>query len=592
MLKNTVFVLSVSLLLASCAGKPSQEAGQTSQASGLPIDTIAERYFISTLGLNPFYATSIGLEGYNDKFENELTDDWRARYKALQDTTNAQLATVDTTKLSADQYLTYQFIRYSTKDNLEGLEFPYHLMPITQMGSLAHSMAINGSGANDQPFKTVQDYDNWLVRVAAFPAWGDTAIANMRKGIAQKVVLNKLLTGKTIPQLEALQGGKLEDHVFYKPILNLPASFSAAEKERLTAAYTKAITEQVMPTYTKLASYLKTEYMPAGRTTTGIKSVPNGAAWYAYAARSGTTTNLSPDSIYAIGVGEVARIEKEMLAVKDRMAFKGTLKEFFEYLKTDKKFRPYTDPAQVLAAFEAIHQRVNKGVGKLFNVEPKTPFEIRRVEAFREKSSPAQYSGGSADGTRPGIFYLPIPDVKSFTISSGMESLFIHEAIPGHHFQISLAQENTSLPNIRRFGGQNAYAEGWALYCESLGKELGMYTDDVQYMGALGDEMHRAIRLVVDVGMHHKDMTREQAIAYMMAHEQLDEAGTVLEIERYMAWPGQALGYKIGALKIRSMRTQLEKEQGDMFDIKAFHKAVLMSGSLPLSVLEANVMKK
>jgi uncharacterized protein (DUF885 family) len=342
----------------------------------------------------------------------------------------------------------------------------------------------------------------------------------------------------------------------------------------------------VVPTYNKLGDYLQTQYLPHTRSTSGFSAMPGGAAMYRYLVKQQTTTNKTPEEIYQLGLSEVARIRGKMDSIKNSVGFKGDLKAFFEYMKNDPKFMPYKTPQQVLAAFENIHQRMEPNLKKMFNHVPKTPFEIRQTEAFRAASASAEYNSGSADGSRPGIFYVPILDAKTFNITSGMESLFLHEAIPGHHYQISLTQENTSLPKFRRFGGDNAYVEGWALYCESLGKELGLYTDPYQYMGALGDEMHRAVRLVVDVAIHTKNMTREQAIKYMMDNEAISEQGATAEIERYMAIAGQALGYKIGALKIRELRTRYEKQLGSKFNLAEFHDQVLKDGSMPLAVFE------
>ena len=280
-----------------------------------------------------------------------------------------------------------------------------------------------------------------------------------------------------------------------------------------------------------------------------------------------------------------------MDSVKNSTGFKGSLNEFFEYMRTDKKFMPYKTPKDVLDAFEKIHLTMIPYLAKMFNHTPKAGFEIRQTEAFRAASASAEYLQGSPDGSRPGIFYVPIIDATTFNTTSGMESLFLHEAIPGHHYQLSLQQEDSLLPKFRRFGGNNAYVEGWALYCESLGKELGLYTDPYQYMGALGDEMHRAIRLVVDVAIHSKGMTREEAIKYMMDHEAISEQGATAEIERYMVIPGQALGYKIGALKIRELRNKYEKQLGANFNLAAFHDEVLKDGALPLSVLETKMDK-
>jgi uncharacterized protein (DUF885 family) len=310
---------------------------------------------------------------------------------------------------------------------------------------------------------------------------------------------------------------------------------------------------------------------------------------YKYLVKQQTTTDKTPDEIYQLGLREVARIRGKMDSIKNKVGFKGDLKAFFEYMKSDPKFTPYKTPKDVLDAFENIHQRMQPNLKKMFNHVPKTPFEIRQTEAFRAASASAEYNQGSADGKRPGIFYVPILDATKFNTTSGMESLFLHEAIPGHHYQISLAQENTSLPKFRRFASDNAFVEGWALYCESLGKELGLFQDPYQHMGALGDEIHRAIRLVVDVAIHTKGMTREQAIKYMMNNEQINEQGATAEIERYMAIPGQALGYKIGALKFRELRDKYQKELGSKFKLADFHDEILREGSMPLNVLEKHM---
>lgn len=282
----------------------------------------------------------------------------------------------------------------------------------------------------------------------------------------------------------------------------------------------------------------------------------------------------------------MARIRHLQDSVKNVVGFKGDLQAFFEFMKADKRFTPYKKPAEVLAAFETIHKTIEPNLEKMFNHVPKTAFEIRQTEAFRAASASAEYNPGSPDGSRPGIFYVPILDATTFNTTSGMESLFLHEAIPGHHYQISLQQEDTTLPDFRRFGGNNAYVEGWALYCESLGKELGLFTDPYQYVAALGDEIHRAIRLVVDVGLHTKNMTREEAIKYMMSNEAAGEQYATMEIERYMAIPGQALGYKIGALKIAELRNKYQRELGKDFSLADFHDNILKDGALPLDVLE------
>ncbi|MEO8796177.1 MAG: DUF885 domain-containing protein, partial [Daejeonella sp.] len=350
--------------------------------------------------------------------------------------------------------------------------------------------------------------------------------------------------------------------------------------------YRQAILTELTPSYKKMAEFLKNEYLPKARTSTGISAVPGGDEMYKYYVKFWTTTDKTPEEIYQTGLSEVTRIKSEMEKVKAQTGFKGTLTEFFTYMKNDPKFMPYKTPEEVLNAFRKIHEKMEPNLEKMFGKVPKSKFEIRQTEAFRAASASAEYNQGSPDGSRPGIFYVPILDATKFNITSGMESLFLHEAIPGHHYQISLQQENESLPKFRRFSWYGAYGEGWALYCESLGKELGLYTDPYQYMGALGDEMHRAIRLVVDVAMHTKNMSREEAIKYMMDNEAISEDGATAEIERYMAIPGQALSYKTGALKIRELREKYKKDLGSKFKLSDFHDEVLKDGCMPLEILE------
>jgi len=333
---------------------------------------------------------------------------------------------------------------------------------------------------------------------------------------------------------------------------------------------------------------MKNEYLPAGRKTSGFDALPNGKALYDYNIKYYTTTEMTADEIHQLGLREVERISQEMEKIKEQVGFKGDLKSFFNDVRLNKKLMPFTKPEEVIANFNKIHETMKPNLKKLFDLTPKTAFEVRRTEAFREASASAEYNPGLANGSRPGIFYVPVPNARTYNIVSD-ESLFLHEAIPGHHYQVSLQQENKSLPEFRKNLWYSAYGEGWALYSESLGKELGLYTDPYQYFGMLSAEMHRAIRLVVDTGLHSKGWSREKAIQYSLDHEAESEESITAEIERYMAAGGQALSYKIGQLKIRELRTKTEKELGAKFDIKEFHNLVLESGCVPLKLLEDKV---
>lgn len=443
-------------------------------------------------------------------------------------------------------------------------------------------------GSSAQPFKTEKDYTNFLKRIDKYAVWIDSAMVYMKKGMAKGVVMPKALTLKIIPQFAEMPTAKIEDNLFYSSIKLMPASFSDGVKKDLTAKYTAEINNKLIPQYKKMAEFLTKEYLPASRTTSGIGSLPFGKELYATYAKQMTTTEMTPEQIHELGLKEVARIKIEMEKVKNQVGFKGSLQEFFVEVRNKKELKPFKRPQEVIANFQSIYERIKPNVNKLFSLQPQTKFEIRRTEAFREKSASAEYNQGSADGTRPGIFYVPIPDVLNYNVYAA-EDLFLHEAIPGHHFQISLQQENKSLPDFRKFNFFSAYGEGWALYTESLGKELGLYQDPYQYFGMLGNEIHRAIRLVVDTGLHSKGWTREQAIKYSLENEAENEASITTSIERYMAIPGQALSYKIGQLKIMELRKKAENKMGAKFDIKKFHEKVLESGNMPLTLLEKKI---
>ncbi len=547
-----------------------------------------DSYWEQQLRLNPLDATAYGDNRYNDVLPNNQTRAYRDTLRVFYQDYLARLQQFDRAKLSANDQISYDIFAYEMNHGLAGLKLNLWMMPANQFYGLPLSLGQYGSGQGVQPFKTVRDYDNWLGRVHGFPAWTDSAIANFRTGMRTGVVLPRILVERMIPQLQARDVAVTDPtkSLYYGPITRLPADFAPADKARLTAAYQKAILTELVPAYRRLATFLQTEYLPRARASSGIAAVPGGAGIYAYDVKYETTTDQTPAEIYQTGLAEVARLRADMEKIKAEVGFKGDLPAFFKYLNTDAKFRPYQTPGQVLAAFEDIHQRMLPQLKTMFGRTPKTPFEIRETEKFREASASAEYNQGSADGTRPGIFYVPIPDATKFTTTSGMESLFLHEAIPGHHYQISLTQENTSLPKFRRFGGQNAYVEGWALYSESLGPELGLYKDPYQRMGALGDEMLRAVRLVVDTGLHSRQLTREQAIDYLLANLSTTRAEATSAIERYMAIPGQALGYKIGQLKIRELRARYEKQLGSKFQLSHFHDELLKDGSMPLAVLE------
>ena len=584
-MKKTFLFIASTITIIACQ----QKSKSVATAANPKFAVMCEQYYQDGLKLYPLNATYIGDERYNDQLPNDGSQAFINAAKSFNERYLDSLKAYQRESLDANDKLSFDDMKDQLDMNLEGFKYHFEYLPFNQMFALPLTIGQFGSGTSIQPFKTVKNYEDWLKRVSAFAVWTDTAIANFKKGAAVGVVLPKALVVKMIPQMESMVVKSPEQSLFYGPVKLMPSSFSAADKQRLTTAYRNAITTVIIPTYKKLGDFLQNEYLPKARNTSGYSAMPGGKEWYAYLVKQQTTTNKTPEEVYQTGLKEVSRIKGEMDSIKNLVGFKGSLQAFFQYMKTDKKFMPYKSAKEILDAFEDIHQRMKPNLKKMFEKEPKTPFEIRQTEAFRAASASAEYNQGSADGKRPGIFYVPILDAKTFNITSGMESLFLHEAIPGHHYQISLTQENTLLPNFRRFGGHNAYVEGWALYCESLGKELGLYQDPYQHMGALGDEMHRAIRLVVDVAIHTKNMSREEAIKYMTDNEAMSTEGATAEIERYMGIPAQALGYKTGAMKIRELRNKYEKQLGTKFKLAAFHTEVLKDGSLPLSVFESKM---
>jgi uncharacterized protein (DUF885 family) len=571
------------LVLLGCA--PEEEMDDSTKED---FDAMLANYYEDKLVLNPLEATFMGDNRYNDKMPNMLAQSYKEELRALYSEYRDQLSKFDRNSLSDIDKVSYDVLQWECDINLAGLDFSGELLPLDQFNGPHLIIGQLASGQSAQPFATAEDYDNWLARLDKFVIMMDTARVNMERGLARGYVLPQSLSAKLLPQLEGLAAEPVEDHLFYGPVKMLPESISEKDQDRLTDAYKQMVGTRIIPVFQDLASYVRDEYLPNGRTTSGINDLPEGRELYDHLIKMYTTTDMQAEEIFALGESEVARLTEEMEKVKTEVGFTGTLREFFDYVRTKPELRPFTDPQQVIDNFNAIHEKMKPQLSKLFDQVPKTEFEVRRTEAFREASASAQYNPGSKDGSRPGIFYVPIPDVEQYNVYTD-EDLFLHEAIPGHHYQVSLTQENEDLPDFRRSLWYSAYGEGWALYTESLGKELGLYDDPYQYFGMLSAEMHRAIRLVVDAGMHSKGWTREEAIQYSLDHEAESEASIIAEIERYMAIPGQALSYKIGQLKIRELRARAERELGDDFDIKAFHNLVLSPGCVPLAVLERMV---
>ena len=551
---------------------------------------VLDSYYEDYLALFPIEAA---INGDNDSrydavWPNDISAEYRAKVAAMCDKYLTALANYDRDTLAPSDRLSYDTLNWSLNLRREGTQQFFYLIPVNQFSAPHLTFAQMGAGASIHLFKTAQDYRNFLSRAKGFSAWVDTAIANMREGITKGIVQPRILMERVLPQLEPMMSADPEQNIFFKPLEKLPAGLSATEQAQLADEYRAGIDALIRPAYARLHDFIRDEYLPHCRTTAGIGALPGGKEAYAYTVRLQTTTGFTPEQIHDIGLSEVARIRGEMAKVQAQVGFKGTLAEFLKFVATDPQFSPYKTDEEVLDGYRAIEARVMASVPKFFRHLPRTKFEVRATEKFRAATASAEYNAGTADGSRPGVFYVPIPDVNRFR-TLRMEDLFLHEAIPGHHFQLSLALENTNLPRFRRYDANNAYVEGWALYCESMGKELGMYTNPYQYFGMLLGDMHRAIRLVVDTGLHSKGWTREQALAFTAENEGGSETQNRAEVERYMSWPGQALGYKMGQLKIREIRRRSEKQLGARFSLPAFHDCILMEGALPLAVLDAHV---
>ena len=581
-MKNFSIASLVLFLILSC------DFNSENIQNNVELNTILENYYQDGLKLNPINATNEGDSRYNDKFPELITDDYKKRQAEYYNKYLNKVSKFEINDLSDIDKMSKSILEWECKINLESLNYNTQYTPIDQMWSIHLIVGQLASAEGAQPFITVSDYSNWLVRLEGYIKWLGNAETKMREGVKNGYILPKSLISKVIPQIKAITNSDLKNNLFYSPINKFPSDFDEQTRVMLKKTYTYIIQEELIPAHDKLYQFLEKEYLKEGRLSSGIDDVPNGKELYKHLIKLFTTTEMTADEIHNLGLSEVSRISKEMIEVKNEVGFKGSLKEFFNYVRNNDTLMPFKTAEDVLKNFNSIHDRMKPQIEKMFDLKPKTKFEVRRTEEFREKSASAEYSPGSLDGSRPGIFYTPIPDATKYNTYSD-ESLFLHEAIPGHHYQISLTQENELLPMFRKTLWYSGYGEGWALYCESLGKELGLYDDPYQYFGMLGAEMHRAIRLVVDTGIHSKGWTREEAIQYSLDNEAESEAGIISEIERYMAMPAQALSYKIGQLKIKELRQLSQLKLGDNFNISEFHNKILESGCVPLALLENKI---
>lgn len=596
--------MSVKLMLAALLSTTLATAAARGQAVPAPVvqpgesadDARLKQLFYnsdeSSLKRHPIEAVFRGDLRYADRFGDYLTDAYLAAERAAVEHDLATLNTIDRTKLTPTDQIAYDVFKTRNETDLAGFA-PALLkvqrdLPIDHMNGFQTFYPDFASGNGAAPFKTLADYENNLKRNAKYAVVLDRAIGLFRQGMKDKIVQPKLVVTNMIQEFDNLIAEGVEGSTFYGPVKTFPATIPAADQARLKAAYGAQIRDVIIPAHRQMRDFLVNVYLPAARDTVGLSSLPGGDAYYTFLIRQNTTLPMTAEQVHQLGLTEVARILKGMEAQKQAVGFKGDLPTFFAFLRTDKQFQP-SSVDQLRDGYRAIEARISKLIPEQFSLTPKTTLDIRPVPAFKEKTEAAgSYNGGTPDGSRPGVFYYNTYDLPS-RYTWEMETLFLHEGVPGHHFQISLAQENTALPAFMRFGGNTAYVEGWALYAESLWKELGMETDPYERMGGLNDEMLRAMRLVVDSGIHAKGWTRDQAIDYMLANSPMARTDATAEVERYIAIPGQALAYKIGQLTIAGTKAKARAMLGPKFDPRDFHAQVLDTGALPMPVLEAKI---
>ena len=585
LLKTSIVCIAITSALSGCSLKTSNSAIDNNDAVAVKKMTQAQlanqifsNYFQEAIELSPVSGTYIGQSEYNDKFSAPISAESIAANKALEQTYLTKIEAIDESQLTGQDLLSYKIFKRDRLLAINSFKFNSHYLPLNQMYGIHNAFATLGSGQSAQPFVTKKDYQNFVKRSDGFALYMDSVIVSMRNGVSQGYVLPTPIIEKIIPQLSVHLVEDIKDSVFYGPINML------ATNEELSVL----ISDVLIPTYRKFHAFIQNEYLPLGRASVGLSELPNGEEWYQHQIEVNTTLPLSAKEIHEFGLQEVARIRTEMTKVKQQLNFDGDLQAFFKYLIEDEKFY-WKSEDEVVKAYSDVKDQINAKLPALFEVFPKADYEVRAVESFRAASSAgASYQSPAPDGSRPGIFYINTHNLKAQP-KFLLETLSIHEASPGHHFQISIQQEVDSLPMFRKFGGYTVFSEGWALYAESLGKEMGMFTDPLQWYGRLSDEQLRAMRLVVDTGLHAFGWSREQAIQFMVDNSSLALSDITAEVERYISIPGQALAYKTGQRAIREMRNNAQQQLGDDFDVRKFHTQILTDGALPMPILAEKI---
>ncbi len=578
-MKNLVWVVSLaSLFLSLPLVAAPQAAGNKAQLKQLFADE-----WEYELKESPELATSIGDYRYNDRWSDVSLAHVKEQKQDLQQWL-AKFQKLDAVGLDEQDTLSLQLMVRRLKERIEGIELKTYEMPVDQFNGLQLELAQFPAVV---PTDSVKHYEDYISRLQKIPVVIDQTIEVLQQGKNDKLMPPKFLLEKTVEQCKKIAEAPSDTNAFAQPVKEFPASIPESDQKRLKAAVLGAIEQKVRPAYVKLQNYLAKEYAPHGRTEPGIWALPNGDALYRYDIRLLTTTNMDPEQVHQLGLSEVSRIEGEQLVIAKKLGFQN-LKEFRASLKDNPRTHAKS-PDEILGKYRGYIDQMRPELPKLFGLLPKTPVEVREMQAFRAReAAAADYQPGTPDGSRPGIVWVNTSDYEHRDMLSA-ESTSYHEGIPGHHMQISIAQRLTDLPAFRRYGFNSAYTEGWALYSERLGKEVGFYKDAYSDYGRLTDEMWRAIRLVVDTGVHHKHWTRQQMVDFFHEHSSVEEPDVQAETDRYIAWPGQALSYKLGQLEILKLRTLAEKELGPQYDIRAFHDEILNGGALPMNVMDTRV---
>ncbi|WP_228894469.1 DUF885 domain-containing protein [Pseudoduganella aquatica] len=562
-----------------------QVPAASAPAAKQQFNTLADDYYNALARYEPVNATQNGDNRFDDQLGISIAPAVRAKQFALYRAYQKRLRAIARAQLDRRDRIHYDVLAYELKTALSFEPFPEHLLPLNQMDSMPVTLANFAGGDASQPIGTVKEYEAYLSRLSQLPAWIDQAIANMREGMAKHVVLPKALVESALPQFKKLPSATPEASIYYTAINKLPATFTDADKQRLAAAYKDAITK-LNPALERLAQFVEQDYLPAARSSSGWSALPQGKAWYQAAVASSTTTTMKPEQIHAIGLREVARIQQQFAVLGPKLGYNGPAAGLPVWVSEQPKFYPFKTEDEVQAVYRKLNDVLDTKLPAMFTLVPKAKLDLRLEPELSRATAADHYTAPAGDGSRPGVFWSVVNDPAKYG-STGMNTLFLHEGKPGHHFHIALTQE-LDQPLFRKYGGNNAFTEGWALYAETLGKEMGLFDDPAQYFGHLNDELLRATRLVVDTGLHAKGWTREQTIKYMRDTLGYD-AVAKSETERYMAWPGQALGYKIGSLKIVELRQRAQQALGDKFSLPKFHEIVLGDGTVPLSLLETKV---